>query len=102
MTDVKTIKWKDENIVLSIDYPKEVFTEYKTVIICHGLIGSRVGVDRLFIKTSNLLTEKGYLVIRFDYKGCGESSGEYGSNRLSDLIAGVLHLLQIKSDSKPT
>ncbi|WP_312094515.1 alpha/beta hydrolase [Niallia sp.] len=94
MTEVKTIKWKDENIVLSIDYPKEEYNEYKTVIICHGLIGSRVGVDRLFVKTSNLLTEKGYLVIRFDYKGCGESSGEYGSNRLSDLIEQTEAIIQ--------
>lgn len=94
MAEVKAIKWKDEKIVLSIDYPKEVYNEYKTVIICHGLIGSRVGVDRLFVKTSDLLTEKGYIVIRFDYKGCGESTGEYGSNRLSDLIEQTEAIIQ--------
>jgi len=94
MTEVKTIKWKDDNIVLSIDYPKEKYNDYKTVIICHGLIGSRIGVDRLFVKTSNLLTAKGYLVIRFDYKGCGESSGEYGRNRLSDLIEQTEAIIQ--------
>jgi uncharacterized protein len=101
MTEVKKIKWKDEHIVLSIDYPKEAYDEYKTVIICHGLIGSRVGVDRLFVKTSNLLTEKGYLVIRFDYKGCGESSGEYGSNRLSDLIEQSEAIIQFAYDELP-
>lgn len=101
MTEVKTVKWKDENIMLSIDYPKGVINDYKAVVICHGLIGSRVGVDRLFVKTSNLLTEKGYLVLRFDYKGCGESSGEYGSNRLSDLIEQTEAIIQFAYEELP-
>lgn len=86
MIDVRTINWKDDTVVLSVDYPKKVQSEYKVVIMCHGLIGSRIGVDRLFVKASNVLTELGYLVIRFDYRGCGESSGEYGRTQLSDLI----------------
>ncbi|MFP7394731.1 alpha/beta fold hydrolase [Niallia circulans] len=86
MTEVRSINWKDDTIVLSVDYPKKIQNEYKVVIMCHGLIGSRIGVDRLFVKASNVLTELGYLVIRFDYRGCGESSGEYGSTKLSDLI----------------
>lgn len=98
MTEVKTIKWKDDDLILSVDYPNKIYNEYKVIIICHGLIGSRVGVDRLFVKASNLLTEMGYLVIRFDYKGCGESSGEYGRNRLSDLIDQTEAMIQFAYD----
>lgn len=98
MTEVRTINWKDDTIVLSVDYPKKIQSEYKVVIMCHGLIGSRIGVDRLFVKASNVLTELGYLVIRFDYRGCGESSGEYGSTQLSDLIEQTEAIIQFAYD----
>ncbi len=86
------IKWKNEQLTASIDYPSS-FNEnrmlnklYPLVIICHGFIGSRIGVDRLFVKTANELTLDDCIVFRFDYAGCGESSGEYGSTGLTDLI----------------
>ena len=103
MSEVHTIKWKEEDLVLSIDYPKNHTSRkaYKTVIICHGLIGSRVGVDRLFVKASKALTERGYLVVRFDYKGCGESSGEYGKNTFEDLISQTKTVIDYTAENVP-
>ncbi|WJH32435.1 alpha/beta fold hydrolase [Paenibacillus aurantius] len=57
------------------------------VIICHGFLGNRIGVDRLFVKTARALSSSGFLVIRFDYAGCGESEGDYGRGGLHELIA---------------
>ena len=56
------------------------------IIICHGFIGSRVGVDRLFVKAARELSDKGFLVLRFDYGGCGESTGDYGNGGLDIMI----------------
>ncbi|WP_159883690.1 alpha/beta hydrolase [Paenibacillus puerhi] len=56
------------------------------VIIAHGFIGSRIGVDRLFVLTARELARHGYMVLRFDYGGCGESTGEYGEGGLDELI----------------
>lgn len=56
------------------------------IIICHGFIGSRIGVDRLFVEAGRKFAAMGYAVLRFDYGGCGESSGNYGEQRFSDLI----------------
>ncbi|WP_157827647.1 alpha/beta hydrolase [Niallia nealsonii] len=84
----KMINWKKEELVLSVDFPKD-FQEnksYKAIIICHGLIGSKVGVDRLFVKTGQRLTKENYIVFRFDYSGCGESSGIYGNYSMPELI----------------
>ena len=84
----KMINWKKEELVLSVDFPKD-FQEnkqYKGIIICHGLIGSRVGVDRLFVKAGQRLTKENYIVFRFDYSGCGESSGIYGNYSMPELI----------------
>ncbi|SDC52582.1 hypothetical protein SAMN02799630_00105 [Paenibacillus sp. UNCCL117] len=56
------------------------------VIVAHGFIGSRIGVDRLFVLAARDLAQHGYMVLRFDYGGCGESTGEYGEGGLDALI----------------
>ncbi|MED4040879.1 alpha/beta fold hydrolase [Niallia taxi] len=88
MTVHQRLMWKKEELALSIDYPVNgIKKNGHVVLICHGLIGSRIGVDRLFVKSASELVKNGYTVYRFDYAGCGESTGEYGSFGLCDLIA---------------
>lgn len=59
----------------------------QAVIICHGFVGNRIGVDRLFVKAARELAAQGSYVLRFDYAGCGESTGEYGALGFDSLIA---------------
>ena len=56
------------------------------VIICHGFIGSRIGVNRLFVKSARELASQGFAVLRFDYGGCGESDGDYGAGGFDVLL----------------
>ncbi|KAB7671285.1 alpha/beta hydrolase family protein [Bacillus sp. B1-b2] len=103
MMETLKLNWKEDKLILSIDYP-EPFKQnesYQTIIICHGLIGSRMGVDRLFVKTSHELTKQGFLVVRFDYKGCGESSGEYGTNSLDDLMEQTSKVIEFTLQNLP-
>lgn len=58
----------------------------QAIIICHGFIGSRVGVDRLFVKAARALAAQGSYVLRFDYGGCGESNGDYGALGFDSMI----------------
>ncbi|MFD0589963.1 alpha/beta hydrolase [Paenibacillus sp. GCM10027627] len=58
----------------------------QAIIICHGFIGSRIGVDRLFVKTARALAAQGSFVLRFDYGGCGESSGDYGALGFDSMV----------------
>jgi pimeloyl-ACP methyl ester carboxylesterase len=86
-----TIPWKGHHLAATIHYPTERAdleknTCYPLVVICHGFIGNRVGVNRLFFKAAQELAEDRYVVIRFDYAGCGESDGDYGQNGWDDLI----------------
>lgn len=57
------------------------------IIVCHGFVGNRIGVDRLFVKAARDFASHGYMVLRFDYAGCGESGGDYGDGGLDSLIA---------------
>ncbi|MCR2804526.1 alpha/beta hydrolase [Paenibacillus soyae] len=58
----------------------------QAIIICHGFIGSRVGVDRLFVKAARALASQGSFVLRFDYGGCGESGGDYGALGFDSMV----------------
>ncbi|MCR8642641.1 alpha/beta hydrolase [Paenibacillus sp. N1-5-1-14] len=59
---------------------------FPLIIICHGFVGNKMGTDRLFVKTARELSSQGFMVIRFDYGGCGESTGEYGKGGLDAFI----------------
>ncbi|WP_018130621.1 alpha/beta hydrolase [Effusibacillus pohliae] len=54
---------------------------------------TRIGVDRLFVQTARYLAERGSIVVRFDYGGCGESTGDYGQQGLEDLIRQTRHVI---------
>ncbi|KWX73491.1 alpha/beta hydrolase family protein [Paenibacillus jilunlii] len=88
------IRHNGEEITASIHYPaREKGTSGRCkdrvplAVICHGFVGSRIGVDRIFVKAARELAADGYMVIRFDYVGCGESSGNYGSEDMESMIA---------------
>ncbi|NGM83983.1 alpha/beta hydrolase [Paenibacillus sp. 7124] len=88
------IRHNQEELTASIHYPSKAQgatgrckDRVPLAIICHGFVGSRIGVDRLFVKAARELAKDGYMVIRFDYIGCGESSGSYGSEGLESMIA---------------
>lgn len=83
-----------EELTASIHYPlREKGTTGRCkdrvplAVICHGFVGSRIGVDRIFVKAARELAQDGYMVIRFDYAGCGESSGNYGAEDMDSMIA---------------
>lgn len=88
------IRHNGEELTASIHYPnKEKGTlsrckdRLPLAVICHGFVGNRIGVDRIFVKAARELAQDGYMVIRFDYVGCGESSGNYGSEDMESMIA---------------
>lgn len=88
------IRHNGEELTASIHYPiKEKGTSTRCkdrlplAVICHGFVGNRIGVDRIFVKAARELAQDGYMVIRFDYVGCGESTGNYGSEDMDSMIA---------------
>jgi hypothetical protein len=59
---------------------------HPVVVICHGFVGTRIGVDRLFVKAARELAAHGFVVLRFDYLGCGESTGDYGETGVQSWV----------------
>jgi uncharacterized protein len=88
----------DVELTASLHYPtsqnsQEQLSRYPIVIICHGFLGNRIGVDRLFVQAGRKFASQGYMVLRFDYGGCGESTGDYGSGGLDILITQTMRVI---------
>ncbi|WP_019006566.1 alpha/beta hydrolase [Cohnella laeviribosi] len=85
-----TIRHEGLNLAATIHYPnlegKKEGQKLPLIIINHGFVGNRIGVDRLFVLAAREFAQKGNLVIRFDFAGCGESEGVYGEHGLDSMI----------------
>lgn len=90
-----TIQADDAELTATLHYPtggesgasaSSRSEPWPIIIIAHGFIGTRIGVDRLFVRAAREFSHHGYMVLRFDYAGCGESTGDYGAGGLEALI----------------
>jgi pimeloyl-ACP methyl ester carboxylesterase len=69
-------------------------TRAPAVITCHGLFSSKQ--SEKFLNIADRFTQEGFAVVRFDFGGCGESTGALAdttvTRRLQELEAVMRHL----------
>ncbi len=63
------------------------------VILCHGFGGNRTESQRVFVYMARALAAVGMACLRFDFRGSGDSAGEFSSvtvaHEVADLLAAV-------------
>lgn len=64
-------------------------TPFPLVIICHGLGGHKVGRYRLYVSLATQLTARGIGALRFDFRGSGDSDGEFSEMTLETQVSDV-------------
>jgi dipeptidyl aminopeptidase/acylaminoacyl peptidase len=47
------------------------------ILFLHGFTGQKAEAHRLFVKTARALTRAGFIALRFDFRGSGDSDGEF-------------------------
>lgn len=71
-------------------------TEYPAILLCHGLGGHKVGRYRAYVDLSRRLAAKGIAVFRIDFRGSGDSEGEFSEmtleSEVSDACAALSYL----------
>lgn len=90
----------NNNLVGLETMPELKKDKYPCVILVHGF-----GVDKedygMFTELSERLANTGYIVYRFDFPGCGESSGDYSRTSISKLTDSLKTIVKyVKSKSK--
>ncbi|MCM2674231.1 alpha/beta hydrolase family protein [Alkalicoccobacillus plakortidis] len=89
-----SLQVKNEHLSGAVHLPDHSLSKtYPAVIFIHGFVGSKVGEHRLFVKASRYLAQKGYASFRFDFSGCGESSGDYRHLTVSKQIQELLTII---------
>lgn len=63
------------------------------VIMCHGFAGNRIGRYRIYVLIAQRLAEAGVACLRIDFRGSGESEGDFSEmtveSEVSDALKGI-------------
>jgi len=71
------------------------------VLICHGLGGNKIGKQRLYVRFAEMLSQIGITAFRFDFRGSGDSEGEFSDMTLSSEISDAMKGLEfLKGDAR--
>lgn len=74
------------------------------VILAHGFAGD-MNEQGLFVEARDFFAGAGFSVLRFDFRGCGKSDGDFRDARLSELATDLLNVIKYARSSdemKPT
>ncbi|HEX4195159.1 MAG TPA: alpha/beta fold hydrolase, partial [Stellaceae bacterium] len=61
------------------------------LVLCHGFGGSCRGAGHP--ELAKALAQAGYVVLRFDFRGCGQSEGKRGDVIVAEEIADLRHAI---------
>jgi dipeptidyl aminopeptidase/acylaminoacyl peptidase len=90
---------KGQQIVGMLHMP-EGRTRVPAALLLHGFTGHKAEIHRMFVKLARKLTEHGIACLRFDFRGCGDSAGEFEEmtlrTKLCDATAALKFLLRHK------
>lgn len=64
------------------------------VVICHGLAGTKCGSGRIYVKLAEELAKNGIASLRIDFRGCGDSEGNFEDTTVESQIADALLALE--------
>jgi alpha-beta hydrolase superfamily lysophospholipase len=75
--------------------PDEPKKDTPIVICCHGFTGDKIGANQLTVNLAKTLESAGYIVLRYDFLGSGDSDGDFSSDTVvsgwkEDLFAVLL------------
>jgi len=92
------IKNMGEKISGVIHVPNE--TPAPTVVFCHGFTGHRIEDHRLFVRAARRMSREGIAAVRFDFRGSGESGGEFEDMTISSEMSDLNTVLSFLADRK--
>lgn len=60
---------------------------FPVVLFCHGLAGHKTGRYRIYVELAEALTAQGIGVLRVDFRGSGDSEGDFSSMTLASEVS---------------
>ncbi len=72
-------KAQGEQVVGMLHVPAKAKGRCPGIVFFHGFTGTKVEAHRMFVKMARTLTGAGFVVLRFDFRGCGDSAGDFST-----------------------
>ena len=99
MEQCRELRIGNQRIAATIHLPEQ--TPAPGVVMCHGFTGHRIEAHFLFVKAARAFCEAGLNVLRFDFRGSGESDGLFREMTIGGEIEDALVALEALR-SEPT
>ena len=99
MEQCRELRIGNQRIAATIHLPEQ--TPAPGVVMCHGFTGHRIAAHFLFVKAARAFCEAGLNVLRFDFRGSGESDGLFREMTIGGEIEDALVALEALR-SEPT
>jgi alpha/beta superfamily hydrolase len=87
-----TLENQGEKIFGVLHRPLQL-TKVPAIIVCPGFAGNKCGKFRVFVTLAKELAKAGIMVFRFDYRGSGDSEGEFQDITLEGKTSDTLKCL---------
>lgn len=76
--------------VLHRPYNKVNEDKIPAVVLFHGFTGTKIEPHRIFVKTAEALAQEGIAALRFDFRGSGDSEGDFSDMTLQSEISDAM------------
>jgi len=83
-----TFSNKGQQLIGIFHMPDNLKSEEKApgIVMFHGFTGNRTEAHRLFVQVARRLSKSGFIVLRFDFRGSGDSDGEFEDMTVPDEV----------------
>lgn len=65
------------------------------MVFCHPFAEERQEAHRVLVSSARRLADAGYAVLRFDYRGTGDSDGEFGDYGVNDRLSDIFKAMEV-------
>lgn len=69
--------------------------KFPAIVLCHGFIGNKIGLHGIYVKAARFFSQAGFVVLRFDFSGGGDSDGTYDEITINGQINETLAALEV-------
>lgn len=80
-----------------IHRPLLVVGKKPAIVFCHGFEGNKCGRHRAYVTLAQEFSKKGFISLRFDYRGSGDSEGEFKDVTLEGEVSDTLKAIDLLS-----
>lgn len=88
-----TFECKGQQIVGMLHLP-EGRGRFPTALLLHGFTGTKVEMHRMFVKLARSFAQHGIATLRFDFRGSGDSAGEFEDMTIRSEVADALEAIK--------